>query len=108
MARTLSIPTHSPPSTPGEILEEEFRKPLGLTQEQLANALGVQRGSLNLIINGRRSVTPEMALRLSRVLGTSVELWLNLQQMTDIYEAQHSPQAKAIAKLPPLKMAARG
>lgn len=98
----LSVPKNRPPATVGEILTEEFLKPLNLTQQQFADALRVDRPAVNAILNGRRAVTPEMALRLSQVLGTSPEFWLRLQMMTDLFSAQHSPAGRKIAKLPKL------
>jgi len=99
IVRNLTIPTHRPPTTPGEILEEEFLKPLGYTQAQFAEAFGIDRVRLNGLINGRRAVTADTAMRLARVLGTSVEMWLNLQTVCDVYAAQHSEAAAEIKKL---------
>ena len=65
------LPRNRPPTHPGEMLFEEFVKPLALTQTELARCLGVSYPRLNEIIKGRRSVTPDTALRLSRVLGMS-------------------------------------
>jgi addiction module HigA family antidote len=95
----IEIPTNRPPTSIGEILAEDYMKPLGLTQQQFADALGIDRPALNAIINGRRRVTVEMALRLGRVLRTSTGFWLNLQMMTDLYQARRSPVAKKIARL---------
>jgi antitoxin HigA-1 len=78
----------APPLRPGEVLRKHFLAGLGLTQDQLAKALGVSRFSVNQIIKGRRAVTAEMALRLSHVLSTTPKLWLDLQRDVDIYEAR--------------------
>ena len=75
------------PTTPGEILNEEFLKPMKLTQKQLADHLGCDVKVINRIINGRTSVTAEMAIRMAAAFGTSVEFWLNAQQAVDIYKA---------------------
>lgn len=75
------------PTTPGEILREEFLKPLGLTQRQLADHLGCEVKVINRIVNGRTSVTPEMALKLGAAFRTSPELWLNAQKTVDLYRA---------------------
>ena len=75
------------PTTPGEILREEFLKPLKLTQTRLARHLGCDVKVVNRILNGRSSVTATMALRLSASLGTTPEFWLNAQQAVDLYEA---------------------
>ncbi len=68
------VPVH-----PGEILLEEFMKPLGLSQTRLGRDLGVSPRRVNEIIHGKRSITADTALRLSRYFGTSAEFWLGLQ-----------------------------
>ena len=98
MPHSFTIPKKRPPVSPGEVLEEEFRKPLGLTQKQLAEALAMDRPALNMIVNGRRRITPETALRLSIVLGTSAEFWLNAQMINDLYEVQNSQAAGRLKK----------
>lgn len=75
------------PTSPGEILNEEFIKPLGLTQKQLADHLGCDVKVINRIINRRTRVTPEMALKLGAALRTSPEFWLNAQKAVDLYDA---------------------
>jgi len=84
------------------MLFEEFVKPLGLTQAELARRLGVSYPRLNEIIKGRRSVTPDTALRLSHVLGMSADFWLGLQQDWDLWHAMNSPEAKQIKRLKPI------
>jgi addiction module HigA family antidote len=84
------------------MLLEEFVKPLDLTQAELARRLDVSYPRLNEIIKGRRSVTPDTALRLSRVLGMSADFWLGLQQDWDLWHAMHSPEAKQIGRLKPI------
>ena len=96
------LPQMRPPTHPGEMLLEEFVKPLGLTQTELARQLGVSYPRLNEIINGRRSVTPDTALRLSHVLGMSADFWLGLQQDWDLWHAKNSPKAKEIKRLKPI------
>ncbi|HEY2473373.1 MAG TPA: HigA family addiction module antitoxin, partial [Candidatus Cybelea sp.] len=72
MTREIMVPTHRRPSTPGEFIREYLSdEELNLNQGELAKRLGVSRGNLNAIVNGKRAVTPEMALRLERVLGVS-------------------------------------
>lgn len=83
------------PTTPGEILLEEFLKPLGLTQKQLADHLGCDVKVVNRIVNGRTGVTPEMALKLGASFRTSPEFWLNAQKAVDLYRA-----AKTLGALP--------
>jgi addiction module HigA family antidote len=96
------LPRNRPPTHPGEMLFEEFIKPLALTQTELARRLGVSYPRLNEIIKGRRSVTPDTALRLSRVLGMSADFWLGLQQDWDLWHAMNSPEAKQINLLEPI------
>ncbi len=73
-----------PPMHPGEILREEFLKPLGLTVYALAEAIKVSRSRVNDITLGRRGVTADTALRLARYFGTSPEFWMNLQARYDL------------------------
>ena len=96
------LPRNRPPTHPGEMLFEEFIKPLDLTQAELARRLGVSYPRLNEIIKSRRSVTPDTALRLSRVLGTSADFWLGLQQDWDLWHAMNRPEAKQIDLLKPI------
>ena len=84
------------------MLLEEFIKPLGLTQTELAGRLGVSFPRLNEIVKGRRSVTPDTALRLARVLGTSADFWLGLQQDWELWHAMNGPAAEEISHLKPL------
>jgi len=84
------------------MLLEEFLKPLGLTQTAFAQRLGVSYPRLNEIVKGRRSVTPDTALRLARVLGMSADFWLGLQQDWDLWHALKAPEAQEISRLKPL------
>jgi addiction module HigA family antidote len=84
------------------MLLEEFIKPLELTQAELARRLGVSYPRLNEIIKRKRSITPNTALRLSRVLGMSADFWLGLQQDWDLWHAMNSPEAKEISRLQPI------
>lgn len=99
------LPTHQPPTHPGEMLLEEFLKPLGITQSAFAIRLGVSFPRLNEVINGKRSVTPDTALRLARVTGMSADFWLGLQQDWDVWHAMRSESAVEIARLEPLTSA---
>jgi addiction module HigA family antidote len=85
---------------------EEFLKPLGISQSALAIRLGVSFPRLNEIIHGKRSVTPDTALRLSRVLGMSAGFWLGLQMDWDLWHAMHSKEAEEIEQLVPLRQQA--
>jgi len=73
---------------PGEVLSEEFLRPLGISVNALALALRVPATRIGAIIKGRRSVTADTALRLARFFGTSAEFWINLQAMHDLTKAQ--------------------
>jgi len=73
------------PSHPGQILKEEFLDELNLSQTELASALGTTFRTINEIVNEKRSVSTEMAIKLSKFFGTSIELWLNLQNQYDIF-----------------------
>ncbi len=97
------LPTHRPPTHPGEMLLEEFLTPLGITQSAFAVRLGVSFPRLNEVINVRRAVTPDTALRLARVTGMSADFWLGLQQDWDLWHALRSKEAAQIARLKPLK-----
>jgi addiction module HigA family antidote len=95
------------PATPGEILVEEFLQPMGITQGELAEALGVPRKHVNELCNDKRSITVPTALMLARVFGNSPEFWLNVQRRTDIWQAMNSPQEQArIERARPLKSVA--
>ena len=84
------IPTHRPPTHPGEMLIEEFLKPLGLTQTELADRLSVSYPRVNELVRGKRDMTPDTALRLERLLGVDAQFWLNLQLAWDLYHAKRS------------------
>ncbi len=75
------------PTTPGEILQEEFLNPFGLTQKQLAAHIGCDVKVINRIVNNKTSLTAEMAIKLASTFGTSPQFWLNAQQAVDIYQA---------------------
>jgi addiction module HigA family antidote len=85
----MRLPTHRSPTPPGEILLEEWLKPMKLTQLGLAKKMGVDIQLVNGIVNGRRSVTAKTALLLAKVLKTSPEFWLNAQMAVDLSHAQH-------------------
>jgi addiction module HigA family antidote len=95
--RNFPIPKNATPV--GEILEEEYRKPLGLTQQQFADALKISRCRYVELAAGKRGVTLDTALRLVRVLGTSPQFWINLQTMHDLSEIAKTAAAAEIAKL---------
>ncbi len=78
------------PAHPGRILKNLYLTPLSLTITELAKVLGVSRKSVSTIVNERKSVTPEMALRLSQAFGTTLDLWLNLQKKYDLWCAMNN------------------
>ena len=89
------------PTHPGEALREEFMPDYGLTVASLAKRLGVSRQSVNEVVRERRAVSTEMAMRLSRLFGTSAEYWLNLQRNVDLWESLdlHREELDAIEAL---------
>jgi len=99
------LPTDVPPTHPGEMLLEEFLKPLEISQSAFAIRLGVSFPRLNEIVRGKRAVTPDTALRLARVTRMSADFWLGLQSDWDLWHALRSKSASAIAKLAPLPRA---
>ena len=80
------------PTHPGEMLREDFMPDFGLTVSSLASALGVSRQTINELLRERRSITPVMALRLSRLFGNSPEFWLNAQNAKDLWDSEHRYQ----------------
>ncbi|HEY2474247.1 MAG TPA: HigA family addiction module antitoxin [Candidatus Cybelea sp.] len=96
----LLVPSNRRPITPGAILREDFLEPLGLTQGKAAELLGIDRTSLNELLNGRRNMTTEMALRLGHAFGTSPQYWLNLQMALDLFDTQQSEVAAEIERQP--------
>lgn len=87
-------------STPGEILLEEFLEPLGISQYRLARAIGKPQSALSDIVNGRRSITPEMACLLGRALGTTPQFWLNLEMtyQLKLIEERGLPDVEALVE----------
>ena len=74
------------PVTPGEMLNDEFLKPLGLTQKKFADHIGVDIKTVNRVVRARTAVTPELAVKFAAALSTSPEFWLNLQHAVDIWK----------------------
>ncbi|MCI0343111.1 MAG: HigA family addiction module antitoxin [Planctomycetales bacterium] len=83
------------PTSPGEILSEEFLRPLSMTQKQLADHVGCDVKVINRIVNGRSSVTAEMALKLAAAFRTTPEFWLNAQRAVDLLRAR-----RGVGRLP--------
>ncbi|MGA2231652.1 MAG: HigA family addiction module antitoxin [Tepidisphaeraceae bacterium] len=101
------LATKRKPATVGEILVEEFMRPMELTQAALAEAMGLQRKHVNELCNDRRSVTAATALILARVFGNSAEFWLNVQRRSDMWQVMNSPRERErIERAKPLGTAA--
>jgi addiction module HigA family antidote len=92
------------PTHPGEMLHEDFMPDYSLTVGSLAEAAGVSRQSINELLRGRRAVSPEMALRLSRLFGNSPEFWLNAQRAVDLWDAAQVIKDD-VARIKPLRVA---
>ncbi len=95
MVRT---PTNRAPSHPGEVLMEEFLKPMQITQRELAGAILVPYQRVNELVNQRRGITPSTALRLARFFKVSPDFWLNLQLRWDLYRAAQT-EAETLEKI---------
>ena len=94
------------PIHPGEILREDFLKPLQMSANALSKALHVPAGRVNDIVLERRGVTPDTALRLARYFGGDAQSWLNLQQSYDLKLTQKQKAKQIEAEIEPLAMAA--
>ncbi len=90
----MNITTRQPVSV-GEMMTEEYLMPLGITQGQLAEAMGVSRKTVNELCTNRRSVTADTALILARVFGNTADFWLQLQQRNDLWKALNTPRRRA-------------
>ena len=91
------------PTHPGEVLREDVLPLLGLTQLEFANRLGVSRRTVSELLHERRPVTPDMAIRLGKLLGNGPEIWLRMQQTLDLWELDRSQRYSHIK---PVEMAA--
>jgi addiction module HigA family antidote len=89
------IQTKRQPVSVGEMIIEEFMVPLGITQGQLASAMGVSRRTVNELCTNKRSITVDSALMLAKVFGNTADFWLNLQQRNDLWAALHSKKRMA-------------
>ena len=96
------IPTHREPTHPGEMLLEEFLIPMGITQRELSKAIHVSYQRVNEIVNKRRGVSPNTALRLAKFFGTSEDFWISLQLKWDLYRAKQA-DAKELKTIKPLQ-----
>ena len=91
-----------PPVHPGEILHDDVLEPLGLSQARFAQMLGVPANRINAIVRGKRSVTADTAVRLSKCLGTSAEFWLGLQLQFDLDQARDALTEQELASVTPV------
>lgn len=86
----IRVPTHREPTHPGEMLLEEFLKPMNITQRELADGIRVPYQRINELINRKRGITPSTALRLSKFFGNSAAFWMNLQLRWELYHAHRT------------------
>lgn len=98
----IRVPTHREPTHPGEMLLEEFLKPMNITQRELSNLLQVPYQRVNEIINGKRGITPSTALRLAKAFEMSEDFWLNLQLRWDLYRTKQK-EIKILQSIKPLR-----
>jgi len=89
------------PTHPGEVLREDFLKPLGMSQYALAKAIDVPQIRISAIVNGKRAITPDTALRLARYFGTSPEFWIGMQATYDLEKARDQVGAEIETKVHP-------
>lgn len=101
----IAVPKNRRPTTPGEIIQEEFLVPLEMSQAELARQMGVPTNRISQLISGKRALTAENALRLEAVLGVDATTWMNLQAACDIWDAQQTGPARGLRRLPGLKSA---
>lgn len=92
------------PTHPGKIIKEDYLSPLSISIKDMSSNLGVSRKTLSKIINERGSITPEMALRLSRAFDTTPDLWMNLQKKYDLWQAEHSSNSWQTVKPLPTRL----
>ena len=97
------LPTHRPPTHPGEMLLREFLEPLGVSQAEAARRMNIPFQRLNAIVNGRRAVSAETALLLEALTRWDAQIWLTLQAKWDLWQALHArgrrPRVKALPRL---------
>jgi addiction module HigA family antidote len=98
----VGMPANRTPTHPGEMLLEEFLKPMNLTQQDLARSIRVPYQRVNELVHGRRGITPSTALRLSRYFGNSAGFWMNLQLKWDLSKAQET-EAETLRKIHPVQ-----
>lgn len=99
------LPKNRRPVHPGLVFLEDFLVPLGITQKEAAERLRVSYPRMNEIVNGKRTVTPDTALRIARFTDTEPEFWLNLQQAVDLWDAMHSERSEELEEIQPAQVA---
>lgn len=100
----MKVPTHRPPTHPGEMLLEEFLVPMELSVQGLATSINVPVAKVEAVISGQQALTPGLALRLSKFFAMSADFWLTLQLRWDLYQAQQE-EAEALAQIHPYQAA---
>jgi len=96
----IRVPTDREPTHPGEMLLEEFLKPMNISQRELSNSLQVPYQRINEIINQKRGITPSTALRLAKFFEMSEDFWLNLQLRWDLYRAKQKEKSILLSIIP--------
>jgi len=96
------LPGNGPPTHPGEMLLEEFLRPLGMTQTELAERIHASYPRVNELVNRKRGVTPDTALRLAKLFGTTPEFWLNGQRNWELWHALHSDNVEVLDAIEPV------
>lgn len=99
----IRVPTHREPTHPGDMLLEEFLKPMTLSQRDLAEGIRVPYQRVNELVNKKRGMTPSTALRLAKFFGTSADFWMNLQLRWDLYQAGIS-EAEELKRIKTIKV----
>lgn len=97
----VKVPTHRAPSHPGRMLLQEFLEPLAITQTELAERMEIPFQRVNSLVNGRRGITPDTALRLSKVFGTTPGFWMNHQLRWDLFHAERDAN-NALKRIKPI------
>jgi len=100
----IRVPFDREPTHPGEMLLEEFLKPMGISQRELADRIHVPYQRVNELINKRRGITPSTALRLARVFENSPSFWMNLQLRRDLFQARQT-EAAELQRIRPVRAA---
>ena len=99
------VPTDRPPPHPGEALREDFLPDLGIDARELAARLRLPPATVDEILAERRSITPDLALRLGRLFGQSPSFWMNLQLAYDLYRAERAESARDLPQIEPIRKA---